>query len=294
MAGPCEVLGLSRENKGESVNVESMSRDGGWQLPEDGPEAYEKYIVPAFSGAWAADIVERANLSPGSSVLDLGCGTGIVSRSAYTSMGGDVRITGVDINDVVLKKAIEISGENGSAIKWQRGAADSLPFADAEFDVAVCQQGLQYFPDRPRALTEVHRVLAPKGRGIFSVWRPLAYSPFYHALHRALGQYVNNEAASTLFSAYTLGDAEELRQLFVSAGFNTVEISIVIKQMHYPDLSDFLFGGVSASPFATDIFQLKASKRREMYQSIYGAVSEYMDDHGLAAPMESYIVSAAK
>ena len=66
----------------------------GWQLIEDGPEAYETYIVPAFSGAWARDIVGRADLRRGDRLLDLGCGTGIVARHAYRAMGDAVSITG--------------------------------------------------------------------------------------------------------------------------------------------------------------------------------------------------------
>jgi ubiquinone/menaquinone biosynthesis C-methylase UbiE len=272
----------------------SVNNKSGWQLLEDGPEAYEKYIVPAFSGAWAEDIVKRANLRHDYRILDLGCGTGIVSRYAYQAMGESVHITGMDINEIAINKAREICHQDASTIEWKQGSAESLPFADAEFDVVLCQQGLQYFPDRLFALTEVNRVLAPKGYVIFSVWRSLGYNPFYNALHKALERYVNEEAASALSSAYILGDATQLRELFESAEFKNTEICIVIKQMRCSSLADFLFGGVSASPFANDIFELKESKRKEMFQSIYESISDYMDDRGLAAPMESYVVSATK
>ena len=273
---------------------EFVKNDSGWQLNEDGPEAYEKYIVPTFSGSWAADIVKRANLNLDDRILDLGCGTGIVSRHAHQAMADSVQITGIDINEVVIKKAMEISRSVACNIEWKQASVESLPFPDAAFNVVLCQQGLQYFPDRHLALTEVRRVMAPKGRAIFSVWRPLEYSSFYQALHRALEYYVNPEAAQMLSSAYVLGDAAELRELFEFTGFNNIEICIVIKQMRCPSLSDFLFGSVSASPFAGDVFKLDNSKREEMVRSISESVSEYIDDHGLAAPMESYLVSAAK
>lgn len=271
-----------------------MNEKSGWELCGDGPEAYEKYIVPAFSGAWAQDIVQRAALRGGDRILDVGCGTGIVSRHAYKSLGESGNITGIDVNEIVIKKAREICLPNDIPIEWKQGNVETLPFSDAKFNVVLCQQGLQYFPDQSRALTEINRVLISEGRIVFSVWRSIEYSPFYSALHQALEQYVSEEAASTLSSAFTLGDSIQLRGLFESAGFKNIDICLIIKQMRYSSLEDFLVGGFAASPFANDILALEKSKREKMFQMIQNSISNYIDDHGLAAPMECYVVSAIK
>ncbi len=271
-----------------------MSEESGWQLCGDGPEAYEKYIVPAFSGVWAQDIVDRADLRKGDRILDVGCGTGIVSRYAYKSLGDFGHITGVDVNETVIKKAREICPPNVTPIKWKQSNVDAMPFPDAGFDVVLCQQGLQYFTDRTLALKEINRVLVPEGRLVFSVWRSLKYFPFYSALHRALEQYVSKEAASILASAFALGDPKELRGLFESAGFKNIDVCLVIRQMRYPSLEDFLIGGFVASPFANEILALTKSKREEMFQAVQNSISDYIDDRGLAAPMECYVVSATK
>ncbi|MCP4020411.1 MAG: methyltransferase domain-containing protein [Desulfobacteraceae bacterium] len=272
----------------------SINEKSGWQLRGDGTQAYEKYIVPAFSGSWAQDIVNRANLRNGNRILDLGCGTGIVSRYAYKSLGKSCRITGVDINEAVIKKAGEICPPSTFPIEWKQGAAEALPLSDAMFDVVLCQQGLQYFPDKLLALKEINRVLASKGRLVFSVWRSLQYFPFYLVLHRAIEQYVNAESASMLEFAFGMGDSKKLRILFESAGFKNIDIRLVIKQMRYSPVDDFLIGGFCASPFADDILALKESKREKMFQTIKNSLSDYIDDHGLAAPMECYVISAIK
>ncbi|MCP4104017.1 MAG: methyltransferase domain-containing protein [Desulfobacteraceae bacterium] len=269
-----------------------MNEKSGWQLCGDGPEAYEKYIVPAFSGAWAQDIVQRAALRSGDRILDVGCGTGIVSRYAFKALGKAGHITGVDVNEAMIEKAREICPPNIVPIEWKQGNVEALPFSDAKFDVVLCQQGLQYFPDQPRALAEINRILTSGGRIFFSVWRSLEYFPFYSALHKALEQYVSEEAASMLASAFTLGDPEHLRRLFESAGFKNTDISLIIKQMRYSPVEDFLVGGFAASPFANDILALEESKRGMMLQIIQDSVSGYIDDHGLAAPMECFVVSA--
>lgn len=273
-----------------------MNEKKGWQLCGDGPEAYEKYIVPAFSGAWAYDIVHRAGMQKGEKILDVGCGTGIVARHAAKSLGaaGPGDIVGVDVNEPVLEKAREICMSRFPSIEWKQGDATALPFSDAKFDVALCQQGLQYFSDRSRALEEINRVLVNEGRVVFSVWRSIEYFPFYSVLHRVLNQYVSAGAASTLASAFTLGDPTQLKVLFETAGFKKIDVCLVIKQMRYSPLEEFLAGGFIASPFVTEILALEESTREEMFRTITESISNYVDDHGLAAPMECYVVSARK
>ncbi len=271
-----------------------MNEKSGWQLCEDGPDAYEKYIVPAFSGAWAQDIVNRAALRNGDRILDVGCGTGIVSRYAVKALGQSGHITGIDINEIVLKKAREICPPNVSPIEWKQGDVTDLPFSDTMFDVVLCQQGLQYFSDRPRALNEINRVLVNQGRVFFSVWRPIEYFPFYSALHSALEHYVSAKAASILASAFTLGESTRLRTLFENAGFKNIDICLTVRQMRYSPLDEFLIGGFVASPFTDDILALEESIREEMLQTIKKSISDYIDDHGLAAPMECLVVSAIK
>ena len=160
--------------------------------------------------------------------------------------------------------------------------------------VVLCQQGLQYFPDRAKALTDIHRGLVSGGRAVFSVWRPLEYSPFYQALHQALEQYVNKAAAGLLASAYSLGDPKEVRELFAHSGFPEVDIRLVIKQMHCPSIEDFLAAGISAAPFAKDIAALPEAVRKEMFGMIKEASAGYMDDHGLASPMAALLVHTRK
>lgn len=269
-----------------------MKKHNRWQLEKGGPEIYEQYIVPAFSGAWAEDMVNRAGLKHGERVLDLACGTGIVARKAHAATGSRVRLLGADANRIVLDKGRDLCAKTGIAVSFHQAVAGALPFGAGSVQVALCQQGLQYFPDRAAALSEIHRILAPGGRVVFSVWRPLEYSPFYLALHQALGRFVNPTAAGMLSAAYTLGKAEDVRRLFTSAGFREINIRLVIKQMQSPCIDDFLGAGLSASPFAADIAALPESRREQMFGVIREAMAEYMDDHGLAAPMGALVVTA--
>jgi ubiquinone/menaquinone biosynthesis C-methylase UbiE len=141
------------------------------------PEVYERHLVPAIFGPWAEDLLAFALPKPAERVLDLACGTGVVARLAAQRVGPSGSIVGIDLNPGMLAVARSVTAPHGAQIEWRESNVNALPFHDATFDVALCQQGLQFFPDRSAALREVRRVLVPRGRIALSVWRSRQYSP---------------------------------------------------------------------------------------------------------------------
>jgi 2-polyprenyl-3-methyl-5-hydroxy-6-metoxy-1,4-benzoquinol methylase len=125
-----------------------------WQLSGNAAELYERYVVPYFLGPWAPGLVEVAALRPGERVLDVACGTGVVARLAAQQVGTTGQITGVDLNAGMLAVARALPPPPGVTITWVECSAVAMGLADALFDVVLCQQGLQFFPDKPVALRE--------------------------------------------------------------------------------------------------------------------------------------------
>jgi SAM-dependent methyltransferase len=121
-------------------------------------EIYEQRLVPAMFEPFTRDLIQLCNIRRSDRILDVACGTGIVSRLAidYVDVTAG-KVVGVDINPVMLNVARHRSA--GKDIQWKEGSAISLPFLNESFDLVVCQQGLQFFPDRVKALTEMNRVL---------------------------------------------------------------------------------------------------------------------------------------
>jgi len=102
-------------------------------------------------------------------VLDVACGTGIVARQAAPLVGADGQVVALDMNPAMLAVARALPAPSGATIHWREGDAMDLPFEDGAFDVVLCQHGLQFVPDRARAVREMRRVLAPGGRALVIV-----------------------------------------------------------------------------------------------------------------------------
>jgi ubiquinone/menaquinone biosynthesis C-methylase UbiE len=132
-------------------------------------------------------------------VLDVGCGTGVVARLAAHHVGPTGKVVGLDLKAGMLAVARSLPSLPGVSIEWQEGNALALPFSAETFDAVLCQQGLQYLPDRPAALGEMHRVLVPGGRLALSLWRPIHGQP-----HRAANNHLHLETRAALTPLYFL------------------------------------------------------------------------------------------
>jgi SAM-dependent methyltransferase len=120
----------------------------------------------------AARLLKHARVESGQSLLDVGCGTGVV---AVTAARGGLRVTGLDLTPELLQRAREHSALAGVEVEWREGDAEQLPFADGAFDAVVSQFAHIFAPRAEVALKEMLRVLKPGGTIAFSTWPPELY-----------------------------------------------------------------------------------------------------------------------
>ena len=269
--------------------MSELQQSKGWQLQENSAEAYERYLVPLFFAPGAEYLVELATLGPGERVLDVACGTGIVARCAAPRVGADGTVVGLDLNEGMLEVARKISSEMRPPIEWRQGDVTEMPFPDAAFDILFCQQGLQFFPDRPAALGEMYRVLVPNGRLALSVLRSIEHNPGYVALAEALEQYVGADAAGMMRSPFSSLSTDGLRDLLAGSGFRDVRILIGIGTVRYPSAEEFLRQEGASSPLAGSIEALKDDVREALIRDLREALRAYTDDDGIVFPAETYL-----
>jgi ubiquinone/menaquinone biosynthesis C-methylase UbiE len=261
-----------------------------WQLRGNAAELYERYVVPYILAPWAPGLVELAALQPGERVLDLACGTGVVARLAAAKVGTTGHVTGLDLNAGMLAVARSLPPPPGASITWAEGSAVAMDLPDASFDVIVCQQGFQFFPDQPAALREMHRVLVPGGRVLLSVWK--SAGPYNIAVGEALEQHVDAEAARRYRASRVVPTAEELHRLLVDAGFQVVEIRPSVMTIRMPPVEAFVLGHLAATPVVGTVAALSEETRTALARQVSLALQPYADGQGVVVPDETNIALA--
>jgi len=272
-----------------------MSERSGWQLAgASAAEANEHYLMSTFGYAWTQALVQLAAPEEGDRLLDVACGTGPVARQAAPFVGSTGRVVGLDLNPGMLEVARRMPVPDGISVEWRQGDSTALPFENASFDIVCCNQGLQFFPDRKAALSEMFRVLAPVGRLALGVWRGIEHQPFYFALAEALERHIGHDAANSLRAAFTLAHADELRPLISGVGFRDIRIRIRTRLTRYPSLPEYVLGYLSGTPMAGAVTALDEASRAAMVEEVCSKLRDYVDDGGMAAPWEAHLITAQK
>ncbi|MFC4551186.1 MULTISPECIES: class I SAM-dependent methyltransferase [Halorussus] len=266
----------------------------GWQLDRNAPAAYEAYLVPRLFAPRAERLVDRVGVRDGDTVLDAGCGTGIVARLAASRASEGGAVVGLDVNEGMLDVAREADDEDRPPIEWRRGDATDLPFPDGSFDVVLCQQALQFFPDPVAALREMRRVLTPEGRVGIDVWRPVEFNPGYVELADVLSRSVGDDAEETVRSPFPAWNGDDLRRLAREAGFDGSSVVIEIVSVRYPSAEEFVRQEVASSPLSESFEDVGRDDRAALVGELEAALREYTDDEGVVFPMESHVLVARR
>jgi len=112
------------------------------------------------------NVLQLAAIRTGESILDLGCGTGTLAVAAKNLVGPTGRIAGIDASPDMISRARRKAAKASVEIDFAIASADSLPFADAEFDAVLTTTVLHCLPRQAlgQCFSEMRRVLKPSGR----------------------------------------------------------------------------------------------------------------------------------
>jgi SAM-dependent methyltransferase len=267
-----------------------MSEHEQWQLTADAAELYERYPARYILGPWAPLLVDAAALARGERVLDVACGTGLVARIAAQRIGPAGRVVGVDLNPGMIAVARSLPAPIAAPIEWLERSALDLRLPDASFDAVLCQQGLQFFPDKLVALGQMRRVLAHSGRLALSVW--IGIGPYHGAVSEALARYVGNAAATKFCASRTVPAREELQRVASDAGFSDVEVRVRRLDLHLPHLDQFVLHHLASTPVAPMVAAANPEARNKIGTAVMKQLQCCADADGVTYPEETHVLTA--
>jgi len=267
-----------------------MNKHEQWHLSQDAAERYERVVVRSILGPWAPLLVEAAGVSAGERVLDLACGTGVVARVAAERVGSHGRVVGTDLNPGMIAVARTLPVRDGATIQWLECSALDLRLPDASFDVVLCQQGLQFFPDKPLAMREMRRVLEPGGRIALSVWN--STGRYNSAVGEALARFVSNDVSVRFCASRQAPGKEELKRLAKDASFSGVEVQVRGLNVHLDHPENFTLEHLAATPVAPTLAAVDDDVREQIGAAVRKQLQRYRDGEGVTFPEETYFVTA--
>jgi ubiquinone/menaquinone biosynthesis C-methylase UbiE len=252
-------------------------------------EIYETQMVPAIFARWAPELVAAARPRPGERVLDIACGTGVVTRLLYERVAPNGRVVGLDLNAGMLAAAR--TAAHGLEIEWLEGNATNLSLPDGAFEAVVCQQGLQFFPDKVAALREMHRVLIPAGRLAVSVFRSVEHTPGYRVLQEALARHVGADKAA--LPPFSLGDGRVIRDLMAAAGFREIRVRADVKLTRFQSAEHFIRSVIGGGPSMLGALAEQGPRVLDtIVAEVAAATVTYLDDEGWATAQVANIITA--
>jgi ubiquinone/menaquinone biosynthesis C-methylase UbiE len=251
----------------------------------------------AYEPSWRAQLEPAHDLmlamaapQPGESVLDVACGTGLVSLRMAAAVGAAGTVVGTDISGQMVEEARRIAAERGlENARFERADAEALPFAEATFDAAVCGLGLMYVPDPIAALTEMRRVLRPAGRAAAAVWgarRNCGWAEIFPITDARV-------ASDVCPMFFHLGTKDTLAQAFAAAGFVDVRLERLATVLRYASAEDALTAVFRGGPVALAYSRFDEATRRAVHAEYLDSIAAYRADDGYRIPGE-FVVAAAR
>lgn len=238
-------------------------------------EHYQRFFVPSIGAPVADDLIGITGLQPGQRVLDVACGTGVVTRRAAERVGPAGAVAGLDVNPGMLAVARSQTPPDIS-IDWYEASAELMPLPDEAFDVVLCQMGLQFVPNKLAALREMWRVLDTGGGAFVTV--PGPKPPIFAIMTDALAHHLGPEAASFGDLVFSMHDVDELTELIRSAGFRDVDVQAKLKILRLPAPADFLWQYIYSTPLAEAVAQAGEAKRDALEHDVCVRWQEFVVD----------------
>src|SRR5712671_2069774 len=256
----------------------------GWQ---QAAAEYDATFAQA-TAPFVETLLDAAGVVAGIRVLDVCCGTGLVTAAA-TARGA--RTIGLDFSPAMLHQARHAHPE----LQFDEGDAEALLYADDSFDAVVSNFGIHHVARPDKALAEAMRVLRPGGRVAFTTWAAPAENIAWRLLFDAIREHGDLDAAKTPPSGGNLGTAEAVLRLLGDAGFVAAQAEPIRREWCIDDPRDLL-GALAQGMVRTAalIVAQPAAARPAIEAAVSRAAEPYRRGDGFAVPIVAILACGTK
>lgn len=256
-----------------------------FQITREQAEIYEERLVPALFAHWVEPMLDAVGLGAGQSVLDVACGTGVLTRHAADRVGPDGRAVGLDLNQAMLDVASRVRPD----VDWRRGDVAAIPFDDDSFDVVTCQAALFFFPDVTAALREMGRVARRNGRVGVQVFSPIGEQPAYGPWVAMVARHAGQDAWRLLGTYWSQGDTDRLRLRCTEAGLWVDDVRDLERPASFPSVEAMVLTEVNSTPLAD---RLTPAQLDRILADSHQVLAPFEADGGLRLPLAGSILVA--
>lgn len=256
------------------------------------------YSSPYYESGWQHQLwpaQERllmlSELKPGENVLDISCGTGLVTFPIAKAVGARGKITGIDLSEGMIEKATEESRKKGfSNISFKHMDAEKLDLPDNSFDIAINSLGLMYYPNPDKAIAEMHRVIKTGGRATALVWghrNACGWAEIFPIVDRR----VKSDVCPLFFQ---LGTGESLRQTFEKAGFTDINSDRFDVTLRYNSDEDAIVAAFLGGAVALAYRKFDEQIKDEVHAEYIESIQRYHNGRTYEIPGEFVVVAGRK
>ena len=251
----------------------------GWDKASAFYEAYwQKQLFPAQQR-----LLQLANIKGGEKIIDIACGTGLVSFPAAEQSGAAGFVMANDISDKMVETGTAIAKERKlSNISFQRMDAEELGVEDNSFDIALCALGLMYFPDPLKAIKQMHRILKPGGHAVVAVWGRRKYCGWAEVFE-IVDRRVASEVCPMFFN---LGNEGTLQQYMNAGGFRNISIEKINTELDYSSGDEACGAAFMGGPVALAYSKFSDDVKKEVYKEYLDSINSFKKTDGYHVPGE--------
>jgi ubiquinone/menaquinone biosynthesis C-methylase UbiE len=254
--------------------------------------------APYYERSWQTQLepaqtvlLELAALNRRDRVLDVACGTGLVSLRAAALLDPEREVVGTDISEQMIGAARAVARDRGIPnVRFERMDAEELRFPVRSFDAILCALGLMYVPDPERAVREFHRVLRPSGRAVAAVWGQRSKCGWAE-IFSIVDARVQSDVCPMFFR---LGTGEGLGSAFAAAGFEDIVTRRLETRLNYACAEEACLAAFAGGPVGLAYSRFSEEVKAEAHKEYLISLEPFRHGEGYSIPGEFVVVVGTK